>query len=253
MPRAGWCSECGDWVWVDETDTCQNGHPAESVTRIHDAQPQTPEPAESEPLPDGKPLPETIPLSLGAFGVGEIPASLQRFNWGAFLLPALWGVVYNVWAIVGMWFLAAFSPLFLAIVFGVTQTNGAISTPSLIAITVVSDALISFVRVWAGGSANRLFWDREAIRLRTKPSARPKFTTQTYPLRQRPWAVWGTVGLLGGIAFTAVSNYRIMQPYGLGAMFVAEPVVFLAAQVALGVWLSRKMREEYPDEATPAA
>lgn len=198
-------------------------------------------------MPDARPASEPIPLSLGAFGAGDFPTSLQRFNWGAFLLPALWGVVYNVWTIVGMWFLAAFAPLFLSIVFGVAESNGALSTASLIAVTVVADAFLSFVRVWAGGSANRLFWEREAIRLRTKPSARPKFTTQSYPLRQRTWAAWGTVGLAAGVVFTVVSNYRLMQPYGLGAMFVAEPIVFLAAQVALGAWLSRKMREEYPE------
>lgn len=261
MPRAGWCRECGKWVWVDDVGACQHGHLAEAVSRVHDADPQDPPPSGLEPAPDApfasapEPAPagDAIPLSVGAFGVGEFPASLQRFNWGAFLLPALWGVVYSVWRIVGLWFLAAFAPLFLSIVFGVTQANGALAMPSLIGITVVSDAFLAFVRVWTGGSANRLFWDREAVRLRTKPDARPKFTNQTYSVRQRVWMVWGIAGLVGGLGFTVVSNYRLMQPYGFGIAFVVEPIVFLGAQIVLGVWLSRRMREEYPDAATSAA
>lgn len=253
MPRAGWCSECGEWVWVDADGACQRGHAADSVSRVHDADPQTPVPADTDFLPDRTPRREDIPLSLGAFGVGEFPASLQRFNWGAFLLPAVWGVVYAVWRIVGLWFLAAFAPLFLSIVFGVTQTNGALAIPSLIAITVVSDAFLAFVRLWTGGNANRMLWEHEAVRLRIKPEARPKFTNQSYVGRQRRWTLWGIAGLVVGLGFAVVSNYRLMQPYGLGVAFVVEPIVFLGAQIALGVWLSRKMREEYPDAAMPVA
>jgi len=262
MPRSGWCRECGEWVWVDDEGGCQHGHSAEAVSRIHDADPQSPptlgdgptgDVAARDEAPAAPPADDAIPLSLGAFGVGDFPARLERFNWGAFLLPALWGVVYGVWPIVGLWFAAAFAPLFLSIVFGVSQAGGAIVIPSLIAITVVSDAFLAVARLWTGGSANRLYWNREAVRLRVKPGARPKFTLHTYPIRQRLWVLWGIAGLIGGLGFALVSNYRLMQPYGLGIAFVAEPIVFIAAEIALGVWLGRKMREQNPGTATPAA
>ena len=31
MPLAGWCRECGDWVWVQDDGGCPAGHAADSV------------------------------------------------------------------------------------------------------------------------------------------------------------------------------------------------------------------------------
>jgi hypothetical protein len=190
------------------------------------------------------------------FGVGIMPATLMRFNWGAFFLPALWGVVYSVWLLVSLWFLATFAPLFLGIVFGVTGSNGSVVIPALIGITVVSDAGLAFVRLWTGGYANQLYWDREARRLAADPKARPKTDVNRFASRQRLWVVWGALGLSLAMAFTLVTNYAALKPYGLGWAFVAEPIVFLGAQIGLGIWLDGRMRAEnaearHPEGAAP--
>ena len=180
-------------------------------------------------------------------GVGAMPRELVRFNWGAFFLPALWGVVYNVWLVVALWFLATFAPLFLGIVFGVAGSDGSVAIPSLIGITVVSDAFLAYVRLWTGASANQLYWDRESRRLAANPEAAPRTDVAHFSARQRRWVVWGALGLGVAMAFTLVTNYATLKPYGLGWAFVAEPIVFLAAEMALGVWLAGKMRAELPE------
>lgn len=264
MPRAGWCRECDEWVWVGDDGECQHGHAAGSVSHVHDAEPQLP-PESDPPPPPGdredpapaarRELPEGFgpvavladaPAIADPVGVGPMPQRLERFNWGAFLLPAVWGVVYNVWAIVGLWFVATFSPLFLGLVFGVTRADGSISMPALIGVTVLSDAFLAYVRLWAGGSANKLYWEREAKRLATVPEAVPKFGVGRFEFRQRLWVPWGVLGLLGGLVFTLVSNYRLMKPYGFGAAFVAEALVFTVAELGLAFWLARRMRDEFP-------
>jgi hypothetical protein len=183
----------------------------------------------------------------GGVGEGPMPSALMRFNWGAFLLPVLWGVIHGVWVVVALWFVATFAPLFLGIVFGVARANGTVSMPALIGVTVVSDALLAFVRLWTGGSANQLYWERESKRLSADPLAQPKSDVARFSVRQRMWAIWGAVGLVVGTAFTLVTNYGTMKPYGLGAAFVAEPIVFLAAEIVLAVWLASRMRAEFPD------
>ena len=184
-------------------------------------------------------------------GVGEGPMlpSLMRFNWGAFFLPALWGVVYGVWPIVGLWLVASIAPLFLGIVVGVTGSDGTVSIPSLIAITVISDAFLAYVRLWTGGSANKLYWERESRRLLADPAARPKSDCVRFKTRQRTWATWGVVGALISLGLTLAMNYSALKPYGysLSWAFVAEPVVFLGAQIGLGVWLATRMRAEFPE------
>ena len=185
-------------------------------------------------------------------GVGSMPRALARFNWGAFFLPALWGVVYNVWLVVALWLLATFAPLFLGIVFGVTGSNGSVAIPALIGITVVSDAFLAYVRLWTGASANQLYWDRESRRLVADPEAQPKADVERFSGRQRLWVVWGALGLGVAMVFTLVTNYATLRPYGLGWAFVAEPIVFLAAEVALGVWLAGRMRAEFPESESPS-
>jgi hypothetical protein len=192
-----------------------------------------------------------LPPNAGV-GIGPLPPSLMRFNWGAFFLPALWGIVYGVWPMVGLWFVASGAPLFLSIIIGVTGSDGSLSIPSLIGITVVSDAFLAFVRLWSGGSANKLYWDRESRRLSASPEAAPKTDATRFRSRQRTWAAWGVVGIAAGLVLTLVTNYTALKPYGVGWAFVAEPIVFLVAQIALGAWLARQMRAEFPEPVNAA-
>ena len=56
MAKAGYCAECGSTVWVLDDGTCQNGHPASSVSGIYDAEPVTAPPAFTAPATGAKRL-----------------------------------------------------------------------------------------------------------------------------------------------------------------------------------------------------
>jgi hypothetical protein len=69
MAKAGYCSGCGQNVWLYENGTCPAGHGAESISNIYDADPEAvvaePEPVVAEPVvPEPEPvIPEPMPLS----------------------------------------------------------------------------------------------------------------------------------------------------------------------------------------------
>ena len=235
MPLAGWCRECGDWVWVQGDGSCPGGHPADSVTSHYEA----------SPVPD--------PIA-GGVGDGPVPAAMLRFNWGAFLLPALWGAGYGVWALVGWWVVVIALPLVLGVaVGGVYGLSGATQMPfaTLIGLTVLSDAVAAFIRLWCGANANRLLWERDSRMLDSGVASRPRFTVPVFLARQKWWVLGGILGAALGAALTWPSAVAVWKPLGLEWAVWGEPVAFLAGQVALGAWLARRMRAENP--GTPAS
>ena len=128
MPRAGWCRECGAWIWVDTADGCPSGHSPECVSDRYEAQPVEPASVHD------------------AVGDGEPPRFLGR---------------------------------------------------------------------------------------------------------QARWLVWGALGSVAATALTIPAAMSSWRPYGLAGAAVAEPVVWLAAEIALGLWLAGRMRLEHP--AAPSA
>jgi len=233
MPRAGWCRECGEWIWVDEDGSCQNGHGPECVGGIYEAKPQ--QPAAS---------PEA------SFGVGEMPADLYRFSWAAFTLPFFWAITYGVWPIILWWCVSLLVPVILTSAMGFDPKTGTAS--ALIFITVISEAINGIIRLWAGANGNTLLWRREALRLSALPGAAPRFSVARFKARQRIWVIVGWVVLVSALIAAIVVNYVNWSEYGLGIGGAIEPLVFMGAEVWLGVWLSLKMVEERPGVPGPA-
>ncbi|MDY0087142.1 MAG: hypothetical protein RBS78_01090 [Coriobacteriia bacterium] len=103
------------------------------------------------------------------------PAPIPKFNWGAFLIPPIWGVANGQWP--GVFFL----PLWLFIdnvlrgprVFGVWSTVGGVV---LAGITIAAQTIFA-------ANANRLAWHRFVGRL----------TPEQYARRQRAWGIGGIV------------------------------------------------------------
>jgi len=232
MPRAGWCRECGEWVWVDEEDACQNGHGPECVGGIYDATPQQPQAA-----------PEA------GFGVGEMPDDLYRFSWAAFTLPFFWGIAYGVWPIVIWWLVSLMLPFLLAALFG-TGVGEQVSI--LVGVTVAAETVNGMVRLWAGTSGHTLLWRKEAFRLKVLPGAAPRFGVSRFKSRQRLWTVGGWILLISALVASVIVNYVQWAKYGLSIPAAAEPLIFMGAEVWLGVWLSLKMRDERPGVPGPA-
>jgi hypothetical protein len=226
MPQAGWCKECGEWIWVDEQGGCQHGHGPECVESVHEQE----EPAESEPR---------------YFGVGEPLPSLQRFNWGAFFLPLFWGAVYGSWQILGVWMLALLSPLLVGSLLGTGQE--VVAATAVVGVTVVAEVVAGVARLWAGLNANRLVWAREALRLEFIPESKPRFTVERFVARQRVWTIWGAV-IMGTSSLVAVPfTAQVWREYGLTYVGAAMPIMWLVMEVGLGLWLDYRLRAEPAD------
>jgi len=226
MPQAGWCRECGEWVWVDEEGACQHGHGPECVGGIYDATPQ-----EQPAAPDA------------GFGVGEMPDNLYRFSWAAFTLPFFWGIAYGAWPIVMWWLVSMTLPFLLAALLG---TGAADQVSMLVAVTVVAETVSGMVRLWAGTSGHSILWRKEALRLEVLPGAAPRFSVTRFKSRQRTWTVAGWVLLISALVASVIVNFIQWEKFGLSIPAAAMPLVFMGAEVWLGVWLSLKMRDERP-------
>lgn len=230
MPNAGWCRECGEWVWVDEDGGCQHGHGPECVADVYDATPAAHE---------------------RGVGEGDMPAEFNTFNWGAFLLPFFWGLAYGVWPVVTLWLVALMTPIVLAIFAG---SGGESSLEaSLVGITVISEIVSGVIRLYIGSSANRLFWTREQLRLQVVEDSLPRVSMNRFLGRQRIWIIVGWVFMAASIAGVAViallggeSGTALRDQLGVTQIDAGLSIVWLLAEVLLGVWLAWKMRQDLP-------
>jgi hypothetical protein len=183
-----------------------------------------------------------------------MPSALHRFNWGAFLIPALWGFAYGAWPLVALWGIALVVPLALGVAAALVGGSGtaAQSVSAAVAVTVASDVVVAYIRLWSGANANRLFWEREAERLTSEKWAKPKMSTPVFLDRQRAWVMWGVLGTILGLALSIPIAMQGWKPYGLQWAAFVEPALFLVAQVALGAWLAHRMKLEFPEPVVPA-
>lgn len=229
MPRAGWCRDCGEWVWVDENGACQNGHGADCVESVHE-QPDPSSPPPPEPESD--------------FGRGEVPLELRRFNWGAFFLPFFWGIWYRSWPVMTAWFVAVTSPVLIVAFTGATQGG---KLTNLVAAAIFSEIASGVCRLWAGLNANAGLWRRDGVMREMLPSYRPKYSTQTFRTRQRTWTLVGAI--VAGLSAVAVAPFeaQMWQEYGLTYVGAVMPAVWLGAEVLLALWLDVRLRKDPPD------
>lgn len=105
----------------------------------------------------------------------ELPPGLPSFNWGAFLIPPIWGMAYGQWA--GVFFLPAWA--FVDNMIRGSYEQGVWTSWIGWAMAVATVGLqAAYAR-----TANRIWWhrsqDAEAI--------------ERYVLRQRRWAIAGVV------------------------------------------------------------
>lgn len=104
-----------------------------------------------------------------------LPESLPRFNWGAFLVPPIWGVAYGLWA--GVFFLPAWA--FVDNVIRGPEAFGGMS-PALG--WVMAAATLALQLAYAF-TANRIVWHR----------SRGTLDIDRYLRHQRWWTIAGAV------------------------------------------------------------
>lgn len=250
MPRAGWCRECGDWVWVDEEGACVNGHPAESVSSLYEAEP-SPEDAPGEDADDGSAASDSGAPVAGShgFGVGDMPAALKRFNWGALLLPSIWGIVYGVWPVVSLWLLSLIAPYAIIALVAIGGQEAVLSAAT--GITVVSQIVGAAISLYIGANATAMLWRKEQIRLELLPGAVPRFSIDQYLARQKKWIIAGVVVTLLSVTGLAIIGLgggaaadQVRTELGVTRIDAASAFVWLVAEVGLGFWMAAQMRKE---------
>ncbi len=247
MPKAGWCRECGEWVWVGPEGGCQNGHGPECVGGVYDAA-EKPAPAHTDMT-----KPTEVVLD---FGVGDFPRALDRFSWAAFLLPLPWAIGYGAWSVLTLWTIMALIPFVLVALVG-SFGEDAVAL-NIVAINIVSEVLAGGIRLWIGANANRMLWVREKFRLGLIEGARPRFSIDKFVGRQRTWVWVGAIIMalsVVGLALLALSTEPTVVQFrteqSLEPRDAALAGFWLLAQIVLGMWLAAKMREESAEPALP--
>lgn len=231
MGRTGWCRECQVWTQVDENGSCARGHGADSVDAVHDEASASKQKSSA----------------VGGFGVGEMPRELERFNWGAFFLTPLWGIVYGSAAVLGWFLVGLLFTLFLASFLDPTSALATITIAATIAAVVEI-----VIRLWVGVNANRWLWARERARLDAAAGARaPRYDVATYQGKQLKWFVVGAVLVVLstlGLAFLGLAQttdvQQIREQLSITRVQIATSAFWTFVEVVLAAWLARKMREE---------
>lgn len=158
MPTAGMCLECRRLVRRASDGRCPEGHHPSSVVGTLS-------------LKDDRELPQ-----------------LARFNWGAFLMPMVWGPAH------GLWVGAVLFPVWLfadSIVMSAYRTGGLL----WVAAAAVVAATIGFM-AWFATTASIPAY----LRVSHKVSI-PRFNR-----RQRVWAAMGAVFMLAVLALATYYN-----------------------------------------------
>jgi len=126
----------------------------------------------------------------------EYPAGLPRFNWGAFLMPPIWGVAHGQWA--GVFFLPAWA--FVDNVLRGESAFGGWTTILGWGMVVVTLGL----QVGFALNADRVAWRKRRVDL----------TLEVYLRRQRYWALASAVMAVGMFAWiwAYISRYGTALP-----------------------------------------
>lgn len=126
----------------------------------------------------------------------EYPAGLPRFNWGAFLMPPIWGVAHGQWA--GVFFLPAW-----AFVDNVLRAERAFGVWTTVLGWVMVLATLG-LQVGFAMNADRVAWRKR----------REGVTLETYLRRQRYWAIASAVMAVGMAVWIAayIARYGTALP-----------------------------------------
>lgn len=133
-----------------------------------------------------------VPTPRAHVAGSDAPEGLPRFNWGAFLMPPIWGVAHGQWA--GVFFLPAW-----AFVDNVLRAERAFGVWSVVLGVLMVFATLGLQFAFAR-NADRVAWRRASGRI----------DLATYLRNQRYWAI-GCALLAAGMA---VWVYAYIARYG---------------------------------------
>lgn len=230
MPTSAWCDECKNWVWVRADGCCAPaGHPA-AVLRGH---------YEAE-MPAGATLDQA-----DQFGVGELPAEVDTFNWGAFIMLPLWSLVHGAWQLVLMWIGVLIAPLIGSFALGLIA--GALRLEwggwLVIAPALLGEAAVLAARLYAALNAGRLTWQNDAGRI-AAGKRRPRSSVAKYRADQRTWV---KVAIVVAVVVTPASSYATYVQwdtgFGMGLTGAALTGGAFLVEMLIGYIVYRMRRE----------
>lgn len=177
------------------------------------------------------------------FGTGQMPAPLMDFfNWGAFALPEIWGIVHGVWTVVWIPFLAYVIPsLFIA-----SLTAGeSVSSGRYYGIVAVAQLTQGAARLWAGMNANKLYWRRTAAHREGTGLflARREHSLKQFFAKQRMWALVGMLVMIFGSVIGVLWNFSIMEEMSTPTEAVfstVSDIVWAIAIVGAAYYIARQ-------------
>jgi hypothetical protein len=183
------------------------------------------------------------------FGGGDMPPELNRFNWGALLLPSIWGITFGVWPVVSLWLLSFMTPFVLVSLVGLAGQDAVDS--AAVGITVISQVIGAVISLYIGANATRMLWRKEQVRLEFVEDSQPRFSVVRYLARQRLWVGFGIALTLFSVAGLAIIGLgtgeaadQVRAQLGITQIDAAGAFVWLAAEIGLGLWLAAQMRKE---------
>lgn len=230
MPTSAWCDECKSWVWVGPDGGCASGgHPASALRGHYEAE-----------LPSG-----VQPDMSDQFGVGDVPAEVNSFNWGAFIVVPLWALVHGAWQVVLMWIGVLAVPFMVSFALGVivVALGGRLEGPVLIVATLLGEAVIFAMRLYAAMNGGRIAWENDRKRLATG-RRKPRSSVAKYLADQRTWMLAGFI--IAGV-FTPISSYTTYlqwrDQFGMGLVGAALTGGVFLVEIALG-YIVYRMRKE---------
>jgi len=130
------------------------------------------------------------------FGSGPFPRRLNRFNWGAYLLPEVWPF-FNGMPEIGI--------AYWSLVFGVATLTLSVpdrgGTQGLL--LLLPELVVIVLTIALGARANAMRWMRQGRALEAE-RARVVFTTAQFLVWQRRWMIGGFVAVGFSVALVLV-------------------------------------------------
>jgi len=162
-------------------------------------------------------------------GDGQMPGRLDRVNFGAFLLPLLWTLIYGIWP----WFFALVGVFVVNAGLGfATQPLVGDSVPLSVARSVVTISLAFGVAAVFSLRANRLVWEKERRRVAWQSDQSvPRLAdpVSKFERTQRLWVIWGVVFFVWVSVWPLFSSvFRTPVSLATTALAAAAELVVLA-------------------------
>jgi len=173
---------------------------------------------------------------------GEYPAELfDFFNWGAFALPEIWGIVHGVWSIVVIAFVASLLPAYLLATVTLDQNA---TTSMYYGVLALAQVVQGAVRLWVGMNANRLYWNQIGSgKGFTFKWTRKDFTIKQFFAKQKQWALVGVLVMIFSTLIGVFWNYTAMGEASVigNALFsVAQDLAWLIAFLIGAYYIARQ-------------